>query len=68
MVDVIIRSWLSYDGYECCGKTFKLDKIKELKELVAGREINWIKGQNTFAGKPVSDRFAKDMKELYYAN
>lgn len=68
MVDVIVRSWLNYDGYICEGKTFKLDKIKELKELVAGREINWIKGQNTFAGKPVSDRFAKDMKELYYAN
>lgn len=61
MVDVVVRSWLNCDGYECEGKSYKLDQIEQLKEAIAGREINWIRGKNTFTGNLVSDKFMETM-------
>ena len=67
MVDIIVRSWLNFDGYECCGRSFNLSQIDELKEMVAGKVINWYKGKNTFTGELVSDDFMSDMIARYNA-
>ena len=60
-VEVIVRSWLNFDGYECEGKNFVRTEIDKLKEQVAGREIVWIKGRNTFMGGTFSDKFFASM-------
>lgn len=64
-VDVVVRSWLNSDGYECEGKTFLWSDHAGLRKQVAGRKINWIRGKNTFAGEPVSEKFFNRMKEGY---
>ena len=61
-VDVTIRSWLNHDGYECEGRGYKMDELSELKSIIGDRPVNWCRGKNTFAGKPVSDKFMQDMK------
>ncbi len=61
-VDVTIRSWLNYDGYECEGHGYKMDELSELKSVIGDRPVNWCRGKNTFAGKPVSNKFMQDMK------
>ena len=66
MVDIIVRSWINFDGYECCGKSFNLSQIDELKEMVAGKVINWYKGKNTFTGELVSDDFMLNMISRYH--
>ena len=65
MVNVVVRSYLNFDGFECEGETYKLPEITKLKTRVAGREINWIKGKNTFTGKIISDKFFASMISLY---
>lgn len=65
-VEVVIRSWLNFDGYECEGHGYKLDEIDKLKEVVGDREIVWLKGKNTFTGNIVGDKFVEQMKERYY--
>ena len=61
MIDVIVRSWISYDGFEVNGKPYRLDQIDKLKEVIGNQKINWIRGKNTFTGKPVSDKFMQRM-------
>ena len=63
MIDIKVRSWLNHDGYEVDGRAYRLDQIDELKEIIGDREINWIRGKNTFTGEPVSDKFMQNMKE-----
>jgi len=60
-VEVIVRSWVNFDGYECEGKQFVRTEVGKLKEQVAGREVVWTKGRNTFAGRTVSDKFLARM-------
>lgn len=62
-IDVTVRSWLNYDGYELSsGKTFKLDEIDKLREEIKDYgEIHWHKGKNTFSGNIISDKFFVDM-------
>lgn len=64
-VEVIVRSWLNYDGYECEGKSFVRTEVGKLKEQIAGREIVWVKGRNTFAGGTISDKFFASMITNY---
>lgn len=64
-VVVTVKSWLNYDGFECDGKSYKLDQLNELAEQVAGREIVWAKGRNTFMGGTISDKFFASMIMRY---
>lgn len=61
MIDVIVRSWINYDGFEVNGKSYRLDQIDKLREVIGDQKINWIRGKNTFTGKPVSDEFMQSM-------
>lgn len=56
-VKVVVRSFLSYDGYECGDRTFGCWEKKELKQYLEGKDVEWVKGLNTFTGKQVSDEF-----------
>ena len=67
-VEVTVRSWLSYDGYECEGKSYIRTEVKELVKQIAGREIVWVKGRNTFAGGTINDRFFASMIANYVEN
>ena len=61
-IDVTVRSWLNYDGFECNGKTDKLDEIDKLREEIEDYGmVCWHKGKNTFTGKIISDKFFVDM-------
>ena len=66
MVDITVRSFISFDGYEFCGEAYSLGEIEKLKEKVAGRMINWHKGKNTFTGELVSDEFMLSMIGRYH--
>ena len=65
-VEIEVTSHLSFDGYDCEGKSFYRTEIAELKEQVAGRKITWIRGKNVFKGTPVSDDFFNSMVNRYY--
>lgn len=64
-VTVVVNSWLNYDGFEYEGKSYKLDQLNELERQIAGREIVWVKGRNTFMGGTISDKFFASMIMRY---
>lgn len=62
MITVTIRSWLNFDGFDCNGKSYRLDELDKLKEVIGNQEVNFVRGKNTFTGKPVSDKFYESMR------
>ena len=65
-VEIEVTSHLSFDSYDCEGRSFYWTQVDELKEQVAGRKITWIRGKNVFKGTPVSDDFFNSMVNKYY--
>lgn len=71
-VKVSVHAGLSHDFYECDGKTFWCTEIYRLKKHIAGREIEWVKGEKTsltdsgvLTQCPVSDIFLNAAIEAF---
>lgn len=64
-VIIEIRSYISCDAYVFEGMSYGLNKINTLKDKVGNREIEFIKGKNTFTGKLVDDEFFNSMIKRY---
>ena len=64
MGQVVVRSWMSGDGYEYEGKIYPLgtESINELRELVTN-DTEFVAGRNTFTGEFVSEKFVAQMRE-----
>lgn len=61
-----IRSYISCDAYVFEGMPYRLNEIDKLKNAVGDRDIEFIKGRNTFMGKLVDEEFFESMKKHYF--
>lgn len=63
-MEIKVVSHLNYDGYYLNGTFYTLGDIDALVEQIDSPEnIVWVKGNNTFTGNPVGDKFFERMKE-----
>lgn len=61
-----IRSYLSCDAYVFEGMPYRLNEIDKLKNKVGDRDVEFIKGRNTFTGMLVDQEFFESMKKHYF--
>lgn len=61
-----IRSYLSCDAYVFEGMSYRLNEIDKLKNEVGDRDVEFIKGRNTFTGMLVDQEFFESMKKHYF--
>lgn len=63
---IVIRSYLSCDAYVFEDMSYRLDEIDKLKSRVGDRDVEFVKGRNTFTGRLVDEEFFESMIKRYF--